>query len=269
MMIGDEDIASDLRALGVMPGDGLFVHTAMGQVGRVIGGPRGFIQGLLKAVGPDGLIGMPGFSRDAYDPVDLEELTVTAEEHASIRRQVPGYDPMLSDTRQNGAVPEAFRSWPGMVRSPHPTSSVLFLGPDAPDFATPHDPMGWPTGPDTPWARLGTRPRMKVLLIGVGWNRCSAFHAAETAAGHKRITTRNLKLGTGPDAPWVTAPDVADDLGRIFPAAGDALEETGQVTTGKVGNAEARLTDYAGLLVFATAWIAQRNKADRVPPSTL
>ena len=192
--LGRADLAEDLRALGVEAGDGLFVHTALGKVGRVIGGPRGLIEALIDAVGETGLLAMPGFSRDAYDPVDMEGASVSPEHHARIRDQVPGYDPDRSNVAQNGAVPEAFRSWPGVARSPHPTSSVLMLGPDAAALSTRHDPDGWATGPDTPWGRLRARPQMKVLLIGVRWNRCSALHAAETLAAHRRTKTR-VKLG--------------------------------------------------------------------------
>ena len=131
MILGTEDIASDLRAAGLQSGDGVFVHVSLSQVGRVIGGPRGLIQALIDIVGPTGLIGMPGFSKDAYDPVEREGLEVDETQKEHIRRQVPGFDPALSNVRENGAVPEAFRCWPGVVRSPHPTSSVLLLGSQA------------------------------------------------------------------------------------------------------------------------------------------
>lgn len=265
MILGEQDIASALQSIGIRPGDGLFVHSALGQIGHVIGGPRGLIQGLINAVGSEGLIGMPGFSRDAYDPVDMLGLDIEASIQEDIRRQVPGFDPALSNVRQNGAVPEAFRSWPGVVRSPHPTSSVLLLGPEAEELSRPHDPTGWPTGPRTPWGRLTSRPRMKILLIGVGWNRCSALHAAESAARHKRTVTRTLKIGTGPDASWISAPDVSDDLDRLFPLVGAEWEKTGNVRTGKIGNTDTRLTDYEALIAFASGWISDRNKADGVP----
>ena len=168
MILGEQDIVSDLSAAGIKPGDGVFVHTALGQVGHVIGGPRGLIQALTNTVGPDGLIGMPGFSEDAYDPVERLELDVDQDAHEHIRRQVPGFDPVCSDVRKNGAVPEAFRCWPGVVRSPHPTSSVLLWGGDAETLSQPHDPYGWATGPETPWGQLRNRPNMKILLIGVG-----------------------------------------------------------------------------------------------------
>lgn len=259
MIYGSDDIAANLSALGVESGDGLFVHSSLSKIGHVIGGPRGLIEGLIQAVGPNGLIGMPGFSQDAYDPVDVFGLEVTPEHHARIREQVPGFDPLLSNARGNGAVPEAFRSWPGVVRSPHPTSSVLLFGADAEAIAAAHDPFGWATGPKTPWGRLRERKTMKILLIGVGWNRCSALHAAESIAEHKREKIRTFKNGLGSGATWVEAPDVADDLDTLFPLVGAAWEQEGGVQNGKIGGAESKLTSYDSLLAFASQWISERN----------
>jgi len=264
-LLGSADVVRDLKALEIVPGDGLFVHTALGQVGHVLGGPRGLIEALIEAVGPAGLLAMPGFSKDAYHPADLLDLELSAEEHERLGAHVPGFDPARSDVRGNGSVPEAFRAWPGVVRSPHPTSSVLLFGPDAVSLGASHDQHGWATGPETPWGQLQFRPQMKILLIGVGWNRCSAFHAAESNATHRRVKMRRFKTTVDGEACWIDAPDVADDLGRLFPLIGEAWEETGGVTFGRLGEAECRLTDYAPLLRFATDWIGARNKADGEP----
>jgi len=262
MIVGAQDLAKDLKSLGIAPGDGLFVHSSLRAVGHVLGGPRGLIEALIHAVGPTGLIAMPGFSRDAYMPDDLGGAQLTPEDIDRIKSQVPGFDAARSNVRQNGAVPEAFRSWPGCVRSPHPTSSVLMWGADAKALATPHDPNGWATGPKTPWGRLRARPNMKILLIGVGWNRCSALHSAETLARHKRFQQRHFK--SGPGGAWITAPDVADDLGRLFPLVGAAWEAEGDVVKGRVGAAECMLTGYDALVSFASTWIDQRNQQDGV-----
>ncbi|MEM8793097.1 MAG: AAC(3) family N-acetyltransferase [Pseudomonadota bacterium] len=264
-LFGRDDLIHDLRGLGLSAGDGVFVHCAMSQIGHVIGGPRMLIDALLHVIGPEGLLGMPGFSTDAYDPAELMQLPLDPETQAHIRRQVPGFDPALTDARDNGAVAEAFRTWPGVLRSRHPTSSVLLLGPDARRLARPHDPMGWATGPNSPWGRLRKRPQMKILLIGVGWNRCSALHAAESLATHRRLKIRHFKNGTGPDAPWVEAPDVADDLNRLFPGVGADWEADGDVSRGRIGNAVALLTGYAALIDYAAIWFNRRNRADGVP----
>ena len=259
--LGRKDLAADLRALGVRSGDGLFVHTALGKIGHVIGGPRGLIEALIDAVGAAGLIAMPGFSRDAYDPVAISGAHVAPEDHRRIRDQVPGFDPALSNVAQNGATPEAFRAWPGVVRSPHPTSSVLLFGGDAADLATPHDARGWAIGADTPWGRLRNRPQMKILLIGVRWNRCSALHCAETLARHRRIVTRHIKH----EGEWIEAPDASDDLDTLFPLVGQAWEDAGGVTYGKLGDADSILTDYGQLVAFAADWLSERNRADGAP----
>jgi len=267
MIYGTDDLTAHLHDLGLRQDDGVFVHTSLSNIGRVIGGPRGLIEALVSCVGNDGLIGMPGFSRDAYDPIDFWDSPLSDSQHQKLRAQVPGFDVARSDVLANGIVAEAFRTWPGVVRSPHPTSSVLLLGSNANDFAGPHDAHGWATGSETPWGCLRDRPQMKILLIGVGWNRCSALHAAETLATHKRIKQRHFKTGPGPDAPWMTAPDVADDLDTLFPLVGKAWEDSDAVTFGKVGNADCRLTGYNALLDFARQWFDQRNKADGITAS--
>ena len=102
---------------------------------------------------------------------------------------------------------------------------------------------------------------MKILLIGVRWNRCSALHAAESAAAHRRVKMRRFKL----DGAWVEAPDVADDLGVLFPSVGQAWEDTGGVEYGRIGAAEAMMTGYDELVGFAADWLNARNKADGAP----
>ena len=264
-IFGKDDLVDDLKALGFEPGDGVFVHCALGQIGHVIGGPRGVIDALIAVVGETGLIGMPGFSSDAYDPLEALDITVSDDRRARISDQVPGFDKDRSNVAQNGAVAEGFRTWPGVVRSTHPTTSVLLYGADADSLAHPHDPHGWATGPDTPWGRLMTRPNMKILLIGVGWNRCSALHAAESLASHKRTKTRRFKHGMQDSGTWITAPDVADDLDRLFPLVGADWEREGAVIQGQLGDATCRVTDYADLVNFAANWIDKRNRADGVP----
>ena len=103
---------------------------------------------------------------------------------------------------------------------------------------------------------------MKILLIGVMWNRCSALHAAESRAQHRRsVMRRFLHQGN-----WIDAPDVADDNGRLFPSVGADFEATGAVRIGKIGGAEARLCSYADLVAFGADWMDARNAADGVAP---
>ena len=101
---------------------------------------------------------------------------------------------------------------------------------------------------------------MKILLIGVGWNRCSALHTAESMAPHQRTKIRRFKANPA-DVEFSQTADVADDGNRLFPAVGQDFESAGAVTFGLIGKAEARLCGYADLVVFASRWIDKSNIA--------
>lgn len=250
-------LCNDLRALGIELGDGVFVHASMRAIGQVVGGPRGVIEALLQAVGQDGLVGMPGFSTDAYFPMNMNRASYQEHDVQKIEASVLGFDPATSSARGNGAIAEMFRTWPGTYRSLRPTTSVCLWGPNAQHYTAEHS-IEWACGADTPLGRLCERPQMKVLLIGVGWNRCTSLHTAESYADPKRIKTRRFKSGPG-QAEWLEVADVADDTERLFPAAGRAFEETGAVAFGNIGNAECRVFGMDALVRFGVDWISAAN----------
>ncbi len=259
-LITQHSLASQLTALGVSPGDGVFVHASMRAIGPVVGGPRAVILALRAAVGEDGLIAMPGFSTDAYWPEWLDPSTLSQAERAEVEAGAPGFDVATSPTVGMGAIAELFRTWPGTLRSDHPTVSVCVHGRDAGRFVQSHS-RPFACGPGTPFVSLIERPAMKVLLLGVGWNRCTALHTAETLATPRRYKVRRFKE----NGAWHETDDVADDLGRLFPTAGAAFEATGAVAEGPVGDAPAKLAPMAELVGFAAEFIgaANRESGDR------
>lgn len=97
-------LVRDLRAMGLAAGDGVFVHASLRAIGRVVGGPRSVIAAFGQVVGPDGLIGMPGFSTDAYFPPNLVRKDHNEAEIDEIEAAVPGFDPATSSAVQNGAI---------------------------------------------------------------------------------------------------------------------------------------------------------------------
>ena len=197
----------NLYGLGVRKGDGLFVHASMKAIGYVVGGPRTIVEALLEAVGDTGLIGMPGFSTDAYFPPDIDTSDLSPRQIGQIEDAVPGFDVLTSPTSGVGILPETFRTWPGTERSDHPVVSICLNGLQAKEFLGDHS-LAWATGPQSPLGKLRDRLSMKLLLIGVGWDRCTALHTAETLADHRRTKTRRLKVG-GVDGEWV-------ESGRMF-----------------------------------------------------
>lgn len=248
----------DLLNLGVSQGDGLFVHGSMKAIGVTVGGPRMVVQALLEQVGKIGLVGMPGFSTDAYFPPSINPDDLSADTRAEIERAVPGFDPRISLTEGVGVIAETFRTWPKTVRSAHPTTSVCLNGLNAQDYISEHA-LAWATGENTPFGKLYHRTPMKILLIGVGWNRCTPLHTAEYFAKQKRSKVRRFKNG-GIDGAWMETPDVADDLNRLFPAVGKAFEDTGGVVSGRLGGADCKVCDYKALVDFASQWISNANE---------
>lgn len=250
-------VKSQLTTLGLAQGQAVFVHASMKAIGPMVGGARVIVEALLDQVGSEGLVAMPGFSTDAYWPEDIDATALSATEAGRVELAVPGFDVAKSPTSGMGVIAETFRTWPGTVRSTHPSTSVCLNGLDAEKLVARHS-LDWAMGPETPFGALYHRPNSKILLMGVGWNRCTALHTAETFAETRRTKTRRFKTGRL-DSPWAETQDVADDLGRLFPAVGAALEATGRVTNGKLGHADCKFADFKDLVDFASEWINQAN----------
>lgn len=252
-------IRRDLSTLGMTKGDAVFVHASMRAIGTTVGGPRVIIEALIEAVGPTGLIAMPGFSGDALFTEDINVDDLTDEERREIEAAVPGFDAANSPTFEMGAIAEMFRTWPGTLRSDHPSMSVCLNGFEAEDYLTPHS-VAWATGEETPFGKLYHRPSTKILMIGVGWNRCTALHMAETFAENRRTKMLRYKEAVY-DGVWKEAIDVADDVSRLFPSVGSAFENAGSVVTGSIGQAECRVVDFKACVDFASDWINRANLA--------
>ena len=152
-----------------------------------------------------------------------------------------------------GAIPELFRTRPAVHRSNHPVMSLAAWGQGAAALVA-HHPVAWALGNDSPMGRFHDRDG-SILLLGVGHNRKSSLHLAETRARHRRTRTRITPV-QGPDGfAWESQPDVANGEGRLFPAIGADFEATGAVTIGSVGDADARLMRHQAMVGFATAWL--------------
>ncbi len=244
-----EDLRRELRALGLDTGAALVVHVALGQMGWVAGGATSVIQALMAVLTPEGTLVMPTFSEQLSDPAEWHDPPAPAGRIAALQP----FDLAHTPTRNMGAVPEAFRVLPGVHRSHHPTQSLAAWGRHAEELTADHG-LDWPLGPDSPLGRL-CELGGQVLLIGVGHNRNSTLHLAETRARHRRAITRRVPVSrSGRGIDWVETDDVADDNGRLFPALGAAFEATGQVRVGRIGGAGSRLMSQRALVAFAVPW---------------
>lgn len=248
------DLVDDLRALGAGCGEVLMVHSSLRSLGHVLGGAPTVVRALLAALGEEGTLVMPAFSPEVSDPASWSDPAFPAGWIERARAQVPAYDPDTTPTSM-GAVPETFRRWPGARRSPHPQVSVCARGPRWAEVLFPHA-LAWGEGAGSPFERLAAMDA-GLLLPGVGFNRATLLHYAESLVPHGRRKVRRVPAGDGAERSWVEAPDVGDDLDTHFPAIGAAFLAEGRARQGRVGGADAVLASARDLTAFASAHLAR------------
>ena len=171
-IVSKENIASDLRKIGITRGDKLIVHSSLKSIGYVDGGADTVIDMLMETVGEDGLLMMPTFTY-SY------ELRVGALPYN--KKKTPS---------ETGLVTNAFWRRENVKRSEHPTHSVAVYGKDAAQFVNDHDEHFPPFDEGTPIHRLAMNDGY-ILLIGVGHESNSTIHAAEFMADLPFIDIKN------------------------------------------------------------------------------
>jgi aminoglycoside 3-N-acetyltransferase len=184
-----DSLVQEFSALGVIAGMTVMVHSSLGRVGWTVGGPVTMIRALLETVGPDGTLVMPAESPSVSDPRGWTDDRVKAEWHDTIRAHLPVFDPLTTPTTM-GAVAEAFRTFPGTARSNHPLVSVCANGRFAEEI-TKHHELSFCEGPGTPFEKLYNLDA-STLLLGVGFDRCTSLHYAESLVPSRRTTMSRI-----------------------------------------------------------------------------
>jgi aminoglycoside 3-N-acetyltransferase len=118
-------LVTDLSALGLRRQETVMVHSSLGAVGYTVGGPVVVVRALLQLLTPHGTLVMAAESPSISDPAHWNDSRIKPEWHDVIREHLPVFDPGTTPTTM-GAIPEAFRTYPGTRRSDHPLLGVGF-----------------------------------------------------------------------------------------------------------------------------------------------
>jgi aminoglycoside 3-N-acetyltransferase len=253
-----ESIAAQLAVLGLRPGDVVLLHTSLSALGWVCGGATAVVAAFLDLLGADGTLVVPAQTPRNRDPATWTDPALPPQMWPHIREHLPAFDPLLTPSDGMGAVAERVRTWPGAHRSAHPQSSFAGVGARAVALLDDHDPACH-LGERSPLARL-ERAEAKVVLLGVGYDRCTAFHLAEYRVPHPPTRAYTCVVRTSSGRCWTTYTDVdldADDfaeLGEDFEGR-SGRRGPSSVTAGPVGQARARVFRLADAVSFATIWL--------------
>lgn len=219
------DLARDLLALGVRPGDLLMVHSSLRSIGLVEGGPETVVDALLQALGPQGTLVVPTFTYPtAGDPAFV-------------------FDPVHTPS-QMGAISEAARQRPQAHRSIHLAHSIAAIGPLARTITTSGGASGWDA--DSPMRQVFDR-NGRYLLLGVPYLNLTAMHLCEVwlelPYRKPRISQGRMRRPNGSTTPLVSigTPPLPGHPGSDYNRLGQRMEDAGLVRLGPVGNAIARL----------------------------
>jgi len=253
-------LRTDLERLGLGAGDTVMAHGALSRVGRMLNGPDALIGALLDAVGTKGTV-MAYTDWDArYD--EVLDPAGRVDEHW--RPHVPPFEAAGSRaSRENGALPEFLRTWPGARRSGNPGASVAALGARA-DWITADHPFDYGYGEGSPLAKL-VAVEGKVLMVGAPLETMTLLHHAEHLAQVPGKRVIRFEVPFAAEAGGVvwrmveefdTSDPVVDGLDDdYFAMIVSAFLTTGQGSQGMVGDAPSVLVEAAAITAFAVDWL--------------
>lgn len=252
-------LVADLEALGVRRGQDLLIHCSLRLIGPIEGGAATLLEALIDVAGPAATIVVPTHTtlnsltsrahRAAVAGFDEDEL-------ARYIADMPAFDPARTPAQRMGALAEQLRTTPSAMRSQHPITSFAAVGRRARECTSVHEldchlgdqsPLGWLYGEDA-----------AILLLGVEYTVCTAFHLAEYHLPWAPPAQRYYCF-TAVDGERVmcdfTAPALDDrDFGQLG-AALEAARPSG-LEKGDVGSGTGRLVPLRAVVDFGVKWLA-------------
>ena len=250
-------LSNDLRSLGLSAGDTVMVHASVRAVGEIAGGPDQIHLAIKDVVSPAGTLMMYASCPQYVDEIGRGNLSPARE--AELREKLPAFDPETArSARDNGALVELLRTWPGSRVNPHVVRFVAW-GRRAEDLFV---LQPW----DNAFGRGSALERFleldgKLLLLGCDHDTVTFLHYAEHVADipGKRVSRYQVPvLENGARVwRWMEEVDTSENgahpnwPGRFFARIVDALLKATSNAGGCVGDARAHLLRARDLFDFA------------------
>ncbi|MGH3630310.1 MAG: aminoglycoside N(3)-acetyltransferase, partial [Sciscionella sp.] len=253
-------IAADLVDLGLTQGEAVLVHSSLRSIDHGGRGAGVVVEALKDVIGPEGTLVVPTQTADNSTTSPHFRAATRAlsdEQVARYRAAMPGFDPATTASSGMGALAEYVRTLPDAVRSTHPQTSFAAVGAHAEALTTVHA-LECHLGEDSPQGSM-YRLDASVLLLGVGYDKCTAFHLAEyryrRSAPKRRYECVVRSQGRNE---WITFQDLdLDD--SDFTALGARFEAEFGVVSQRVLGAVTRLFPLRAAVDFAVPWFTEHR----------
>jgi aminoglycoside 3-N-acetyltransferase len=251
-----QELANGFRGLGIARGDTLMVHASVRAVGEVAGGPDQIHLALKDAITAEGTLMMYASCPSYYDEVGRGHLT--PDQERELVEKLPAFDPLTARAqRENGALVEFLRTYPGSMVNPHVARFVVW-GKHAGHLIS-SQPWNYAFGHGSAFERF-VQTNGKILLLGCDHDNVTFLHYAEHIVDipDKRVTRFKVPVEENGGRVWREMEEFDTSEGahsnwpdRFFSRLVDTYLATTNNRGGYVGNAQCFLMDSRGLLEFA------------------
>jgi aminoglycoside 3-N-acetyltransferase len=256
-MYSRTQLTSDLRSLGITPGDVVMAHASVRAVGEVAGGPDEIHLALKDALTAEGTLLMFAGCPRYVDEVGRGSLT--SKEEAEILEKLPPFDPEVArSARDHGVLVEFLRTYPG-ARVNHHVARFVAWGRQAAHLLS-SQPWDYAFGHESALDRLVALDG-KVLLLGSDHDAVTFLHYVEHVAEipDKRVARFKVPVVENGVRVWRDMAEFdTSDIGvhpnwpdRFFARIVNGFLRASGNVGGKVGDAPSYLVRARGLLDFA------------------
>lgn len=185
-----QQVLRALEQVGVGPGDGLLVHSAIQFLGQPVGGVEMYYKAITDTISPGSSPQEDPGSGAIPGPDNRDGTLAVPTFNFAFARGEP-YDPLKTPSQGMGVFSEFVRQLPAARRTPHPMQSLAVTGRFADDLAS-RDTLS-AFDPGSAFERM-LDLEFKLLLLGADIQAVSMLHYSEQRA---RVPYRYWKEFTG------------------------------------------------------------------------